>query len=140
MTITLSKTTDEIEKVNKVLTSETPIQCELVNTDILNPILKMKGERLVYNYGYIERFGRYYWVTKYEALPGGYLYVFLEVDPLMSYKNDILQLDVIVNRNKDFPNSKVIDKKIVPNGNSIYSSKTFGGTECRNIRYLLTTK
>lgn len=140
MIVTLSKTTDEIEKVNKTLTSETPIQCELVNTDILNPILKMKGERLVYNYGYIERFGRYYWVTKYEALPGGYLYVFLEVDPLMSYKDDILELDVIVNRNKNERNSRVEDNRLKNNVNSIFGSITFGGITCRNVRYMLTTK
>lgn len=146
MTITVSKCADEVEKLNKTLTSETNRACELVNADILFPVLKMEANNLDFNYVEIPRFNydtnksRFYWVSKYEAIAGGHILVYCEIDPLMTYKNELLELNVIVNRNRDFPNSRIIDKKIVPFGNSKYSSKTFGGTYCRNIRYLLTTK
>lgn len=146
MTITVSKCADEVERLNKVLTSETSRACELVNADILFPVLKMEANNLDFNYVEIPRFNyedgksRFYWVSKYEAIAGGHILIYCEIDPLMTYKEELLELNVIVNRNKDFPNSRIIDKKIVPNGNSIYSSSTFGGINCKSIRYLLTNK
>lgn len=140
MTVTLSKTADEIEKVNKDVYDEINLPCELVNTDVLNPILKVEGTNLPYNYCYIAKFSRYYWVTKYESLAGGHLLVYCEVDPLMSYKDSILDLSVIVKRNKDASNSKVVDDKIHNNINSVYSSETFGKVSCKSIRYLMTVK
>ena len=59
------------------------------DTNIINPILILNGY-IGGNYCYIEDFNRYYYVDDYNLLSNGNYELYLTVDVLASYKNDLL--------------------------------------------------
>ena len=69
------------------------------NTSIINPtiILKPDTNSLQFNYVYLEDFRRYYYVTNITASQQRF-FVDLEVDPLMSFANEIMLCDCILDR------------------------------------------
>ena len=54
-----------------------------------------------YNYAYIPEFKRYYFITNVESIKNGLWLVQFEVDPLMSFKADILSLRVVVDKQSE---------------------------------------
>ena len=59
------------------------------DTSILQPILILKNYQSG-NYCYIKELNRYYYITDIRVLNGGLYQLQLEVDVLMSYKNEIM--------------------------------------------------
>lgn len=100
MTITLSNTRDEVEVLDKTLTDSVSRECVLVNTDVLNPILKLESVVIDKNYIYIPAFKRYYFVRTVETINGMHTLLYCSVDVLMSYKNEIMELDAYISRNE----------------------------------------
>lgn len=100
MTITLSNTTDEIEVLDKTLIESISRECVLVNTDVLNPILKLESIVIDKNYVHIPTFNRYYFVQTVETINGMHTLLHCSVDVLMSYKNEIVELDAYISRNE----------------------------------------
>lgn len=100
MTITLSNTTDEIEVLDKTLTGSISRECVLVNTDVLNPILKLESIVIDKNYVHIPTFNRYYFVQTVETINGMHTLLHCSVDVLMSYKDEIKELDAYISRNE----------------------------------------
>lgn len=100
MTITLSNTTDEIEVLDKTLTGSISRECVLVNTDVLNPILKLESIVLDKNYVHIPAFNRYYFVQTPETINGMHTLLHCSVDVLMTYKDEIKELDAYISRNE----------------------------------------
>lgn len=100
MTINLSNTTGEIEVLEKTLTDTVTKECVLVNTDVLNPVLKLDSILLNKNYVYIPSFNRYYFVRTVETINGMHTLLYCTVDVLMSYASEIKELDVYVARNE----------------------------------------
>ena len=84
------------------------------STDIMNPILKIGKniDPLNYNYVYIPEFKRYYYVSKPPTFEDGFYRVELHVDVLMSFKNEILQQNVIVSRQQNSYNLYQVDEKM----------------------------
>lgn len=100
MTITLSNTTDENEVLEKTLTDSVTKECHLVNTDVLNPILKLESVVMDKNYVYIPDFKRYYFVKTVETINGMHTLLYCAVDVLMSYADEIKELDAYISRNE----------------------------------------
>jgi len=68
-------------------------------TSIINPVITITKEAVIRaNYAYIPQFKRYYFIKNIDSIRTKTWRVYLEVDPLMSFKADILALKVVVNK------------------------------------------
>ena len=83
----------------------------LIHGDISNDI----------NYAYIEKWGRYYYVRDKKSLNNGIYEIFLKVDVLMSFKEKILNLQCIIDKQQDLTNIN----KYYDDGSFTVSSKEF---------------
>ena len=98
MNIVLYVNSSEKQALNKTLSSaltltgtlrgESSIISPTFNIEVTNP----SG----YNYCYISEFGRYYFIKNITSVRNGIWRIDCEVDVLMSFKAQILNLDVIV--------------------------------------------
>lgn len=59
------------------------------DSDITNPILILQSYKQG-NYCYIPDLNRYYYIDKIELMNGGFYKLYLEIDVLMSYKDEII--------------------------------------------------
>lgn len=66
---------------------------------IMNPVIRFQSSDVLrYNYCYIPEFQRYYSITSIKAFRDQYYDVYMEVDVLMSFRQDIYNLNVIVDK------------------------------------------
>jgi hypothetical protein len=100
MDIKLYYNSSDNRYINKILIDEFSISGTLrEETSIINPIIIIKNaEPIRYNYAYIPQFKRYYYINNIESIRNGIWKLYFEVDPLMSFKTDILALKVVVNK------------------------------------------
>lgn len=97
----------ENEVVNKGATGSITwtnqnVSCDWLNTDILNPVLKVQSGKVNCNYVKINSFGgRYYFVESAESYAGTHCILRCHVDVLYTYKDAILGLTCLVLRNED---------------------------------------
>lgn len=61
-------------------------------SDITNPILILQTYKTG-NYCYIPDLKRYYYIDRIELMKGGFYRLYLEIDVLMSYKDEIINAD-----------------------------------------------
>lgn len=85
------------------------ISAVMVNTDILNPVLKVSGSYSGGNYVKIDEFGRFYFVESVESLAGGHCLLRCHVDVLYSYCSSIKGLTCLVSRNEFQENPYLVD-------------------------------
>lgn len=119
MEIRLYISNDEINKINKTLTNEIVLNGTLKDeTSIINPIILIESDNLTqYNYCYIPIFKRYYFIKDITVVRNNLFRLFLDIDVLMSYKNEILDLDCVINKqeNKSTPyindNSRIYENR-----------------------------
>ena len=103
-TISLFKTVSENNRVVKTLTDEKQLSGELRNqTSVLNPSIRIESADNIstYNYAYIPEFGRYYYITDIVSVRTNCWTVSLRCDVLMSYKDEIQGLNVILNNTQE---------------------------------------
>lgn len=138
MTVKLAKTISENECLVKELTDEKDIECVMVNTDINHPVLKLKSENVDYNYCYIEYFHRYYFVNKPEGRNGEHILLNCNVDVLMSYKDELLELECNVIRNENIPIGELVDEKLPVLAKRRIVSFEFGDSFDGDRRFILS--
>lgn len=120
MIINLYNCTAENEVVDKTsyMSANVSTDCEMVNTDILNPVLKLSSNFLDKNYVLIPDFeNRYYFVSSIEMLRGGHMLMNCHIDVLMTYKDIILQTECNIVRQENAPNNKLVDNYCTVNVN-----------------------
>ena len=79
-----------VDKDGKIEWEANSVTAQMVNTDILNPVLKVAGGRSDCNYVKIADFGnRYYFVESVESTAGGHCLLRCHVDVLYTYKSSI---------------------------------------------------
>lgn len=103
-TISLFKTNSENNRVVKTLTDEKQLSGELRNqTSVLNPSIRIESADNIssYNYAYISEFGRYYYITDIVSVRTKCWVVSLRCDVLMSYKDEIQGLNVILDNTQE---------------------------------------
>ena len=103
-TISLFKTDSENNRVVKTLTDEKQLSGELRNqTSVLNPSIRIESADNIstYNYAYISEFGRYYYITDIVSVRTNCWVVSLRCDVLMSYKDEIHGLNVILDNTQE---------------------------------------
>lgn len=86
--------------INKNLSSPTTFQGILRDeVNVMNPVVRFEtSEILRYNYAYIPELQRYYSVVERTCFRQGIWDVSFDVDVLMSFRADILQLTAIVDK------------------------------------------
>lgn len=92
MIIKLFNTSDSNNTINKTLTNETEFNIKFKGqADIINPVVKLQSETpILFNYGYIPDFKRYYFINNIVIEPNEIYRLELNVDVLESFKTDIL--------------------------------------------------
>lgn len=100
MNIILYKNNSEKNKINKSLTEVETLTGTLHDdTSIMKPTVLIQRESPTgFNYVYIPQFKRYYFVNDITVNRKGLLTVALSVDVLESFKTDILQQNIIVEK------------------------------------------
>ena len=129
MTINLYSCTAENAVVDKTsyMPGNVSTSCEMVNTDVLNPVLKLSSNFLDKNYVLISDFeNRYYFVSSIEMLRGGHMLMNCHVDVLMTYKPYILETSCNIVRQENAPNNKLVDNYCTVNVNKKNDIKNIG--------------
>ena len=101
MTITLYNNTSEKEKIGKTL-SEVDVLTGAIKhpSSIKNPTILIEyGDPTAFNYCHIDEFNRYYFVNDVIVERNNLLRISLTVDPLESFKTQILTQQVIIDKN-----------------------------------------
>ena len=106
MEITLYTNESEKNKLDKTITNSVLLEGNLRDeSSIINPIILISSNKedipYMYNYAYIPAFGRYYFITDIESVRTGIWRVSMHVDVLMSYKEQIKNLNVIINNSEE---------------------------------------
>ena len=93
MLLKLYNTNSETNRINKVLTDETEFDVRLKDkSSVVNPVLVLKSETYInFNYAYIHKFQRYYFVDDISVYPNKMYILTLRCDVLTSFKDDILK-------------------------------------------------
>ena len=107
MDITLYVNSSERQAINKVISSELALTGSLRGeSSIINPSFLIEASNPSgYNYCYIPSFGRYYFITNITSVRTDIWRIDCSVDVLMSFKTQILNLDVIVS-NDSLPDAE----------------------------------
>ena len=112
-------------QINKILDpGETFVGTLRDAVNIMNPVIRFeKADVLRYNYAYIPEFQRYYAITNVVAYREGLFDVSMDVDVLMSFRNHILQLPCVVDKQTDTVNGdEYIDDSSLVTDNVMYST------------------
>lgn len=92
MIVKTYNTENSLNTINKVINFVTNIDVKFKDeVDIYNPIIVIKYDDLIdFNYVYIDKFKRYYFIETVEVFPNKIYHLTLKCDVLMSFKDDIL--------------------------------------------------
>lgn len=92
------QTNSENNRIEKALENQLIIDGNFKgDVDILKPIITVSNAAIPqYNYCHIPSLNRYYFINKVDLLQGGLFAVNLAIDVLMSYKEAIKNLQVVV--------------------------------------------
>jgi len=130
-TIILYKTTAENNRLNKTLTDAISLsgtlreECNITAPDIL---IETSTNIAMYNYCYIETFGRYYFIKNITSVRNGLWRISLKCDVLMTYNAQIKTLECIVDRSSSNYNALIHDPEYMMQANTRIRTKTFGYT------------
>ena len=125
MKIYLYNMVDELNVINKTLSSQLELDCTLRDScNLLDPSIYIKktnadgGSAIpTYNYAYIPEFNRYYFITDITSVNNLLWRIDMHVDVLMSYKDSIYNTKAIVERMYNFENADFqVDDKLVTFG------------------------
>lgn len=92
-------------------------------SSIIKPNITIESSEIIrYNYAYIPLFRRYYFINNIDVMRGNIWNLDLEVDPLMSFKKDILSYNVIVDKQELITNGdEYIDDGSLVTDNKMFS-------------------
>lgn len=100
------KNQSEDEVIGKKLTDAVKVEGKVfAGKDVINPVLLFEGDYRAYNYIYIPVFDRFYFITKITAETGTNNTYSLSVDPLESFKTDILDCTAVIERQEQKANN-----------------------------------
>lgn len=112
-------------QINKILDpGETFVGSLRDEVSIMNPVVRFDTDSVLrYNYCYIPDFQRYYAITNVVAYREGLFDVSMDVDVLMSFRNHILKLPCVVDKQTDAVNGdEYIDDSSLVTDNVMYST------------------
>ena len=92
MIVKAYNTESSVNTINKIINFVTDIDVKFKDeVNIYNPAIVLKYDDLIdFNYIYIDKFKRYYFIEDIEVFPNKIYHLTLKCDVLMSFKDDIL--------------------------------------------------
>lgn len=91
---TINKVLEEIKRINIVFKQD---------FNLLNSVLVIKSSNLLNaNYLYIPNLNRYYFINNQEIISKNVINVYIEVDVLESFKDDILNSEALIKSSTDY--------------------------------------
>lgn len=113
MTITLYKSPGERNLLNRSLTvvktMSTIETTDVVNIETPEILIDRDDSVIGFDYAYIPAFSRYYFLNDMRIENGNQFRLFLESDPLMSFKSGILSSSCIAKRSTSHVNPEIED-------------------------------
>ena len=126
MTAILYDNTSDSREINKNLTELSTINITLyLNTNVVEPVFKVKNYINNANYVYVPDLHRYYYINNY-TLSNQCVYLHCSVDVLMSYKTYILNSTCLISRAENDYNDNIVDTLAPITENIVYTVKNFG--------------
>lgn len=105
LVVVLMNMIDEVNVIGKSWTNETKVEGKLIyDNSISEPVILLEGNYLDYNYCYVPFFHRFYYIGDYVVTRQTMEEIHLKVDPLQSFKTEILNSNVMVSRSQKNPN------------------------------------
>lgn len=143
MDISFYQNSSDKRVINKTLSIEYKLEgCQLATpTSATDPevIIDMTEGLYQYNYCYIPYFSRYYYITDMTELDGVRMSIKCHVDPLMSFKDQILNCKVNSRTNENNYDMYLPDDRPVESRFIRYSKKFPTSFEDFNSSYVLIT-
>ena len=139
MEIKLYNTSSEKNRLSKVLTGEVSITGYLSEeSDVLNPTITVgyNTSLLSKNYCYIADFGRYYFITGFTII-NQEIVLFLHVDVLMTYKNNIKNSKARIVRSASNYDEYIIDDMIINESRTRTYQRKIGAGFSKANKYLM---
>ena len=128
MNIKLCSSVSEIVAINKVVSIIDDVSATIKGAlSVENPVLILQYKSDIQsnvNYVYIPEYNRYYFVTDIINLTGGRYELHCKVDVLMSFKDNILNLSCIVDKQSSKDNANMY----LDDGSFVVQSKEFVDT------------
>ena len=123
MDIKLYYNTSDNKTIKKNIINEFSLTGTLRDScSLIEPVINIESSNVLrFNYAYIPDFQRYYFVKEIINLRKNIWTLELEVDPLMSFKGDILVLQVVV----DKQSSDSIGDEYIDDGSLVADNNTF---------------
>lgn len=130
MMITIGQTSDDRRKINKSFSGTSINVTPKAPCDILNPvfILSWSSSFVKANYLHCPDYERYYFIDDVIFRSGVTVEIHCSVDVLMSYKEQILNLDVYVKRNQAERNKLIVDDRYPAEIMSTLTTKKFNAS------------
>lgn len=128
MNIYLYKNTDEKNKLNKTLIDIGAITGnQKEESSIINPSFMVlnSNNAIVANYLFADELSRYYFINSVKSVNGGMIILDCSIDVLMSWKSDILKLNVVTARQQNQYNTYLPDSEYKAYNNPIITQKAF---------------
>ena len=126
MTAILYNNTSDSREINKNLTELTTINITLyLDTNVTNPVFKLKNFLNNANYMYVPDLHRYYYINNY-TLSNQCVYLHCSVDVLTTYKTEILNSECLISRSENDYNDNIVDTLVPITENTVYTIKNFG--------------
>ena len=124
MEVILYRNSSENNVIGKSLAQIKSVEANLKNdVSIINPtlVLNYTANILNSNYCFIPKFNRYYFIDEIIPITADRCIVKCRVDVLESFKNNILNLDCIVDKQE----SEIASNKYINDGSFVTTSKQF---------------
>ena len=124
MEVILYKNSSENNVIGKSLAQIKRVECNLKNdVSVINPILVLNytANILNSNYCFIPKFNRYYFIDEIVPITADRCIVKCRVDVLESFKDNILNLDCIVDKQE----KEIASNKYINDGSFVTTSKQF---------------
>ena len=124
MEVILYRNSSENNVIGKSLAQIKSVECNLKNdVSIINPTVVLTYTANIFesNYCFIPKFNRYYFIDEIIPITADRCIVKCRVDVLESFKNNILNLDCIVDKQE----SEIASNKYINDGSFVTTSKQF---------------
>jgi hypothetical protein len=119
----------ESNRLDKTLSQQFEAACTFRNSvSVLNPVIELEMDELPkINYVYLVALHRYYYVTDITIIRNRLYALHLAVDVLMSYKDEILNLNPIIERQENYYNNLLVNDHVITQLKYNYSTQTAEG-------------
>ena len=141
MQVQIYKTSSERHRLSKSLTNQINKTCHILDgTSITDPVIVIGYDAsiLTHSYAYITDFGRYYFITNMEVLPGQEIRLSLHVDVLATYATQIKASTARIVRSASNYDKYIPDNMIINKTQTKISQKKLGsGFTSANKYYIM---